>query len=185
MTKRRKSEKSSKKRNKLISDKIRVLLYEGYERKQAVAIALSMHESGRLRPKGVYIAKSKRKSRKRKSPKNKKHKLVKKSKTSKKSRKRKSSRKSVKKFRMNHFSPRQPSFFDSTDLYIEIQAWIDKLSSDLNKLVKVVFNSSKSRLRQVAEVLENLLEVQERLKTSRTIWEDEDLESPKSININF
>jgi len=51
-------------KNKLISEKISLLKKEGYPQKQAVAISISMYESGRLRPGGVYV-----KSRKRSKPK--------------------------------------------------------------------------------------------------------------------
>lgn len=51
-------------KNKLISEKISFLKKEGYPHDQAVAISISMYESGRLRPGGVYV-----KSRKRTKPK--------------------------------------------------------------------------------------------------------------------
>ncbi len=51
-------------KNKLISEKISLLKKEGYPHDQAVAISISMYESGRLRPGGVYV-----KSRKRTKPK--------------------------------------------------------------------------------------------------------------------
>ena len=75
-------------KNKLISEKISFLKKEGYPHDQAVAISISMYESGRLRPGGVYV-----KSRKRTKPK--------KSRKSKKSRKpKKKSRKPRRKSRV-------------------------------------------------------------------------------------
>jgi hypothetical protein len=43
------------KKKSLVSQKIPVLIKEGMPQKQAVAVAISMGKSHRLRPGGVYI----------------------------------------------------------------------------------------------------------------------------------
>jgi hypothetical protein len=52
---RRKAAPAKRRKQKLVSDKIRVLRNEGTPQKQAVATALSMQRAGRLRPGGVYV----------------------------------------------------------------------------------------------------------------------------------
>lgn len=47
-------------KNKLVSDKIKVLKGEGKAQNVAVATALSMERAGRLRPGGRYVRKSSR-----------------------------------------------------------------------------------------------------------------------------
>ena len=50
-----------------VSMKIRKLLKEGYPRKQAIAIALTMKNNGTLGPRGGYNRSKRRKSKRRKS----------------------------------------------------------------------------------------------------------------------
>lgn len=47
--------KSLKKRSKLVSEKIPVLMAEGKTQKQAVGEAEGMADEGRLRPGGIYV----------------------------------------------------------------------------------------------------------------------------------
>jgi len=45
--------------NRLVSDKIPVLLKEGMPKRQAIATSISMAKAGRLRPGGIYVPASK------------------------------------------------------------------------------------------------------------------------------
>ena len=50
-----------RRQNKLVSDKIPVLMKEGKTQKQAVGEAFGMMRAGRLRPGGVYVPVGKKK----------------------------------------------------------------------------------------------------------------------------
>ena len=51
---------SKRQKNKAVSNKIRKLRKEGYPQKQAVAIALSLADKGKLGPRGGLIKSKKR-----------------------------------------------------------------------------------------------------------------------------